>query len=292
MRRRDSLQGIAQRPASFTMGIMTTTAEPGRFARELRRWRGLRRWSQLDLAIRTGTTQRYLSYLEQGRSQPGRTVVMRLAESLGLALRERNALLMSAGYAPAFHESGWDAPQLEPMRTALKSVLEGHMPYPALIADNRGTLVDANAAFSLFLEDCAAELLRPPVNVRRLALHPDGLARRTVNLSQWGRHVTEALRTRARVSPDPALDALIAELESYLPPADLGPDYLGFAVPLRLHSDDGELRLITTLMSVATATDISLAELYLEAFLPADPATAEILRTRAERASAGTPGQR
>ena len=169
------------------------------------------------------------------------------------------------------------------MRTALKSVLDGHMPYPALIVDKRGTLVDANAAFGLFLEDCPPELLHPPVNVRRLALHPDGLARRTINLPEWGRHVTEALRTHTRAQPDPELDALITELESYLPPADLGPGYLGFAVPLRLRSDDGELRLITTLMSVATATDISLAELHLEAFLPADRATAEILRARAER---------
>lgn len=262
------------------MGVMTTLAGPGPFARELRRWRALRRWSQLDLAIRTGTTQRYLSYLEQGRSQPGRTVVMRLAESLGLALRERNALLMSAGYAPAFDESGWDAPQLEPMRTALKTVLDGHLPYPALIVDKRGILLDANAAFGLFLEDCAPELLRPPVNVHRLALHPNGLARRTANLPEWGRHITEALRTRARLSPDPELDALVTELESYLPPADPGPGYLGFAVPLQLHTDDGELRLITTLMSVATATNVALAELRLEAFLPADRATAEILRTR------------
>lgn len=266
------------------MGIMTTVVEPGPFARELRRWRGLRRWSQLDLAIRTGTTQRYLSYLEQGRSQPGRIVVLRLAESLGLSLRERNALLMSAGYAPAFDESGWDAPELEPMRTALQSVLDGHLPYPALILDRRGTLIDANAAFTLFVEDCAPELLRPPVNVRRLALHPDGLARRVINLPEWGRHVTEAMRVRSRLSPDPDLDELIAELEGYVPPAEPGPGYLGFAVPLQLRTEDGELRLITTLMSVATATDISLAELHLEAFLPADQATAEILRARAGHA--------
>ncbi len=267
----------------LTINIMTTMAEPGPFARDLRHWRGLRRWSQLDLAIRAGTTQRYLSYLEQGRSQPGRTVVMRLAESLGLGLRERNALLMSAGYAPAFDESGWESPRLAPVRAALKSVLDGHMPYPALIADKRGSLVDANAAFSLFREGCPPELLRPPMNVHRLALHPDGLARRVVNLPDWGRHVTEALRARVRLSPDPELDALVAELESYLPPAAPGPGYLGFAVPLRLRSDDGELHLITTLMSVATATDVSLAELHLEAFLPADRATAEILRHRADR---------
>jgi transcriptional regulator with XRE-family HTH domain len=273
---------MAQHPDGVDDGRMTTVTEPGPFARELRRWRGLRRWSQLDLAIRAGTTQRYLSYLEQGRSQPGRTVVLRLAESLGLSLRERNTLLMSAGYAPAFAESGLDAPQLRPVRAALRSVLEGHMPYPALIVDKHSVLVDANAAFTLFFEDCAPELLRPPVNVRRLALHPDGLARRVVNLPEWGRHVTEALRMRARISPDPELDALVTELEGYLPPADPGPGYLGFAVPLRLRADGGELNLITTLMSVATATDISLAELHLEAFLPADEATAEILRARAE----------
>jgi transcriptional regulator with XRE-family HTH domain len=265
------------------MSIMTAVLEPGPFARELRRWRGLRRWSQLDLAIRADTTQRYVSYLEQGRSQPGRAVVVRLAESLELSLRERNALLMSAGYAPAFDESGLDSPQLEPVRMALKGVLDGHMPYPALIAYQNGNLVDANAAFDVFTEDCAPELLRPPVNVRRLALHPDGLARRVANLPEWGRHVTEAMRNRARVSPDPELDALVTELECYLPSAELDPGYIGFAVPLRLRSEDVELRLITTLTSFATATDISLAELHLEAFLPADQATAEILRARAGR---------
>jgi transcriptional regulator with XRE-family HTH domain len=240
---------------------MTAVTALGPFAHELRRWRQLRRWSQLDLALRAGTTQRYLSYLEQGRSYPGRAIVVRLAESL--------------------EESGIDAPQLEPVRTALRSVLSGHMPYPALIACQYGNLVDANAAFDLFTEDCAPELLKPPVNVRRLALHPGGLGRRVINLPEWGRHVTEAMRNRARISPDPQADQLIAELETYLPPADLGPGYLGFAVPLRLRTDGSELRLITTLTSFATATDISLAELHLEAFLPADEATARYLRERA-----------
>jgi transcriptional regulator with XRE-family HTH domain len=279
----DSLQGMAQHFRGCDDGAMSTVAEPGPFARTLRRWRELRRWSQLDLAIRADTTQRYLSYLEQGRSNPGRAMVMRLAESLELTLRERNALLMAAGYAPAFDESGWDAPQLEPVRTALKSVLDGHLPYPAVIACEYGNLVDANAAFDLFAEGCAPELLRPPINLRRLALHPDGLARRVINLPEWGRHVTEAMRNRTRVSPDAEMEALVAELEGYLPPVDPGPGYLGFAVPLRLRSEDGELSLITTLTSFATATDISLAELHLETFLPADPRTAEILAARASR---------
>lgn len=259
-------------------------APAGPFAHELRRWRRLRGWSQLDLALVADTTQRYLSYLEQGRSQPGRAMVLRLAESLQLSLRERNELLLSAGYAPVFDASGIDSPHLAPVRTALESVLRGHMPYPALIVCQYGNLIDANAAFDLFTEDCAPELLRPPVNVRRFALHPEGLASRVINLPEWGRHVTEAMRGRARISPDPRTDELIAELETYLPPADPGPDYLGFAVPLRLRSDGGELRLITTLTSFATATSISLAELHLEAFLPADEATATYLR---ERAGAG-----
>jgi len=262
------------------MDVMTA----GPFAHDLRHWRRLRRWSQLDLALRADTTQRYLSYLEQGRSQPGRAMVVRLAESLQLSLRERNALLLSAGYAPVFDESGIDAPRLEPVRAALSSVLRGHMPYPAMIVCQYGNLIDANAAFGLFTEDCAPELLRPPVNVRRLALHPAGLASRVINLPEWGRHVTEAMRNRTRISPDPQADELIAELETYLPPAEPGPGYLGFAVPLRLRSDGGELRLITTLTSFATATDISLAELHLEAFLPADQVTAGYLLERARLA--------
>ncbi|RDI62943.1 helix-turn-helix domain-containing protein [Nocardia pseudobrasiliensis] len=261
--------------------MTTAVAHPGPFAHELRRWRGLRRWSQLDLAIRADTTQRYLSFLEQGRSQPGRAMVIRLSESLGLSLRERNALLTSAGYAPAFHESGLDAAELEPVRDALRCILEGHMPYPALVVDRHSNLVEANAAMDLFFEGCAPELLRPPVNVRRLALHPDGLAPRVINLPEWGRHVTDALRNRVRASPDPELEQFVTELESYLPPTEPGPGYLGFAVPLRLRSDAGELRLITTLTSFATATDVTLAELHLEAFLPADEATARLLRERA-----------
>ncbi|RAG81297.1 transcriptional regulator [Streptacidiphilus pinicola] len=258
---------------------MPITAEPNGFATELRRWRALRHWSQLDLAIAADTTQRHLSFLEQGRSRPGREMVIRLAESLGLTLRERNALLLSAGYAPAFEESGLDAPGLEPVRAALRSILDGHLPYPAVVVTRRGVLVDANAAFAVFTEGCAPELLRPPVNVRRLALHPRGMARRVLNLPEWGRHVTESMRTRLRASPDPEQESLLAELEVYLPPAEPGPDYLGFAVPLRLRTASGELSLITTLTTFATATDIALAELHLEAFLPADEPTAAYLRS-------------
>ncbi|WRZ93231.1 helix-turn-helix transcriptional regulator [Streptomyces sp. NBC_01007] len=260
-----------------------TSTEPPPFARELLRWRHARRVSQLELASRAGTTQRYVSFIERGRSVPGREIVIRLAESLGLTLRERNALLLAAGYAPAFAESSIDAAALKPVREALDSILEGHLPYPAVVAGPRGELVAANAAFDVLTEGAAPELLEPPVNVLRLALHPRGMASRVVNLDAWGQHIVENLRARSLRSPDPHLDALVAELAEYVPASEPGADYLGFAVPLRLRCPEGELRLLTTLTSFATAVDVTLAELHLEAFLPADRETAGILRERAAR---------
>lgn len=260
---------------------MATAELTNRFAGELRRWRGVRRCSQLELAVRAGTTQRHLSYIEQGRSRPGRTMVVRLAESLGLSLRERNAMLLAAGYAPLFPESRLDDAALRPAREALEQILLGHLPCPAVIAGPHGDLVAANAAVTVLTEGASPALLRPPVNVLRLALHPDGMAGRVLNLPEWGRHILENLRGRSLRSPDAGLDELLLELHDYLPRSEPGPDHLGFAVPLRLRCAEGELRLITTLTSFATAVDITLAELHLEAFLPADAATARILAARA-----------
>ncbi|MFI6600211.1 helix-turn-helix domain-containing protein [Nonomuraea sp. NPDC050536] len=260
---------------------MTVLVEPDQFASELRRWRTRRRFSQLDLAIRTDTTQRHLSFLEQGRSRPGRAMVVRLAESLGLSLRERNDLLLAAGFAPVYAESSLDAAELGPVREALERILDGHLPYPAVVVRPYGELVAANAAFAVLAEGAAPALLEPPINVLRLALHPDGMARRVENLAEWGRHITGSLRDQLRQSPAPGLDAFIAELDGYLPDADPPADHLGFAVPLRLRVPEGELRLITTLTSFATAVDVTLSELRLEAFLPADGPSAEILARRA-----------
>ncbi|MFG2710727.1 helix-turn-helix domain-containing protein [Streptomyces goshikiensis] len=265
--------------------------KPSPFSREVRRWRALRRMSQLELATLAGTTQRHLSFIESGRSAPGRAMVVRLAESLALSLRERNALLLAAGYAPAYEESPRDAATIEPAMTALRSILTGHLPYPAVVAGPRGELVLANAAFEVLTEGAAAHLLEPPVNVLRLALHPEGMGPRVVNLAAWGRHVTESVRARAAAHPDAGLDALVAELAGYLPAgAPPGPDHLGFAVPLRLRTSGGELRLLTTLTSFATAVDVTLAELHLEAFLPADQETGELLRRRAAARDATPPG--
>ena len=167
-----------------------------RFPTELRRWRTARRLSQLELAIRADTTQRHVSFIEQGRSRPGRNVVVRLAESLDLTLRERNELLLAAGFAPAFPESPLDDAALRPVCQALDTILDGHLPYPAMVVRPHGILVTANEAFDLFHEGVDPALVAPPANMFRHALHPNGLAPRVRNLPEWGRHITQNLRAQ------------------------------------------------------------------------------------------------
>jgi transcriptional regulator with XRE-family HTH domain len=248
------------------------------FPRALRERRTGRRLSQLDLALRAGTTQRHLSFIESGRSVPGRSMVVRLAESLELPLRERNELLLAAGFAPVYPESALDSPELAPVRTAIDHILHGHLPYPALVVDHGGALVAANAAFDVITEGAAPELLGPGTNVYRLALHPDGVAPRIHNLAEWARHILARLGH---------LPELRTELAGYVPALDPSSGALGFAVPLHLRTSYGELRLMTTVTTFATAVDVTLAELKLEAFLPADAATAEALTSAA---SAEAPG--
>lgn len=242
------------------------------FPRALRERRTRRHLSQLDLALRAGTTQRYLSFIESGRSAPGRNMVVRLAESLELPLRERNELLLAAGYAPAYPESSLDDPALAPVRTAIDHILRGHLPYPAVVVDRGGDLIAANTAFDVISEGAAPELVGPGRNVYRLALHPDGLAPRIRNLAEWARHILARLGH---------LEELRSELAGYVPELEPSAAPLGFAVPLRLWSSYGELHLMTTVTTFATAVDVTLAELKLEAFLPADQATAESLSAAA-----------
>jgi transcriptional regulator with XRE-family HTH domain len=252
------------------------------FPQALRERRIRRRLSQLELALRAGTTQRHLSFLESGRSEPGREMVLRLAESLELPLRERNGLLLAAGYAPAYARTPLDDPALAPVRTALGHILAGHRPYPAIIVDRHGDLVAANAAFDVITDGAAPGLLRPPANAYRLALHPEGLAPRIVNFDEWAQHILERLRAEVLRGPDERLADLHAELTEYVPDGPPEPGPLGFAVPLRLRSAAGELNLVTTVTTFATAVDVTLAELKLEAFLPMDEATSAIL-ARASR---------
>ncbi|MEU9073291.1 helix-turn-helix transcriptional regulator [Kitasatospora sp. NPDC048538] len=238
------------------------------FPQALRERRTDRRLSQLDLATRAGTTQRHLSFIESGRSVPGRGMVVRLAESLELPLRDRNELLLAAGFAPVYPETPLDGPELAPVRAAIDHILTGHLPYPALVVDRRGDVVAANAALDLLTEDADPRLVGPGTNAYRLALHPDGLAPRIRNFPTWARHILE--RTRH-------LGELHAELSGYVPDPDPGEQHLGFAVPLELDTSAGELHLMTTVTTFATAVDVTLAELKLEAFLPTDPATTEAL---------------
>jgi transcriptional regulator with XRE-family HTH domain len=248
------------------------------FPHELRERRTGRHLSQLDLALRAGTTQRHLSFIEAGRSAPGRNMVIRLAESLELPLRERNELLLAAGYAAVYPESSLDNPALAPVRTAIDHILQGHLPYPALVVDRRGDVVAANEALDLITEGADPGLVGPGTNAYRLALHPRGMAGRILNFAEWARHILE--RTRH-------LKELHAELTQYVPELATSGEHLGFAVPLRLQTSRGELRLMTTVTTFATAVDVTLAELKLEAFLPADQASADALSRASDKLAGG-----
>lgn len=250
------------------------------FSAALKERRASRRLSQLELALRAGTTQRHLSFIESGRSVPGREMVIRLGESLGLPLRERNELLLKAGYAPAYAQTALDSPDLAPVLGALTHILDAHLPYPAIVIDRYGDIAAANTGLRILADGCAEELR---ANAYRLALHPDGMAPRIGNFAEWARHVLNAMTTELDRNPDERLAALHAELLRYVPPARTAPGHLGFAVPLELSTPYGELRLMTTISSFANAVDVTVAELKLEAFLPVDKPTAAALARAAQR---------
>jgi transcriptional regulator with XRE-family HTH domain len=262
---------------------MTTHAAHLGIPELLRQWRDRRRVSQLELALRAGTTQRYVSFIERGRSLPGRGMIVRLSEALEVPLRARNEMLLAAGYAPAYPQSDFDDPNLDPVRGALERILEGHLPYPAVLTDRRADLVSGNDAFMALIDQVPQSLCEPRTNLGRVLLHPEGLGRRIINLDEWGRHVIDGLRRKSIRNPDASLDRLIDELEGYVPARSREPSslHLGFAVPLRLRTGngDGELTLLTTLTHFATAIDVTLSELSLEAFLPADVATARYFQS-------------
>lgn len=262
----------------------TTASAPIGIGDLLRDWRQRRRLSQLDLSNEAAVSARHLSFVETGRSKPSRELVLHLAEHLDVPLRERNSLLMAAGFAPVYRERALDDAEMDPVRTALDMILGGHEPYPALIVDRHWNLVTANAAaLALFSAGAAPHLLEPPVNVVRLGLHPDGLAPRTRNLAELGEHLLIRLQRQLAVAPDPELQALYEEALTYPgvsaeSPVVTDPTALLF-VPMRLQAPDGrELSLFSTLATFGTALDITLAELSIEAFFPADPATEAYFR--------------
>src|SRR5215471_10871371 len=248
----------------------------------LRKWRERRRLSQLDLACEAEISTRHLSFLETGRSLPSREMVLRLAEQLEVPLRERNVLLIAAGYAPAFPERHLNDPALQAARKAVDLLLAGHEPYPALAIDRHWTLIASNNAVPPLLAGVEPSLLQPPVNVLRLSLHPAGLAPRIANLAEWRSHLLARLRRQIEVSADPVLEELLKELCSYPAPGEdaAGDDeaYAGVVVPFRLVTERGVLSFISATTIFGTPVDVTLSELAVESFFPADAATAEALR--------------
>jgi transcriptional regulator with XRE-family HTH domain len=247
----------------------------------LREWRQRRRLSQLDLAIQAGVSARHLSFVETGRARPSSEMIRHLAEELGVPLRDRNALLLAGGYAPAYPERTLAEPELNAVRAALRRVLAGHLPYPAVVVNRWWELVDANPAIATFTEHADPALLEPPVNVLRLSLHPRGMAPRIVNLTQWRAHLLTRLHRQAQATGDPRLAALHAELKAYpgagAAQSSAAADHADVVVPLRYRTPGGELSFISFTAVIGTPMDITLEELAIESFYPADDATAQAL---------------
>jgi transcriptional regulator with XRE-family HTH domain len=251
----------------------------------LRQWRRRRRLSQLDLASEAEISQRHLSFLESGRSSPSRDMLLHLAEQLAIPLRERNALLVAAGFAPVYGERALDDPALGAARAAVDLILAAQGPYPALAVDRHWTLVAANKAASHLMAGIDPKLGAPPVNVLRLSLHPDGLGPRIRNFREWRAHVLARLMKQIENSADPALMALLSELKNYPIPTASNAwsaagrhDFAGIVVPLELVTDDAVLTFFSTTTIFGTPLDISLSELAIESFFPADAGTAEAMR--------------
>ncbi|MCT6720465.1 helix-turn-helix domain-containing protein [Acidovorax sp. K2F] len=270
----------------------STAVGPASFGDHLRTWRQQRHLSQLELADEADISTRHVSFMETGRTNPSRDMVLRLCERLAIPLRERNALLVAAGYAPMYRERALDDPALTAARQAVELVLKGHEPCPAIALDRCWNVVAANrAAQALLAAHVSPELLTPPINVFRLSLHPDGLASRIANLAQWRHHLFERLRQQIHATGDPALLALQAELLEYPAPDESTPlvmagEMLGVVMPFCFNSVHGMLSLISTTTIFGTPVDVTLQELAVESFFPADAFTAQVLREMAQKYAA------
>jgi transcriptional regulator with XRE-family HTH domain len=281
-RRVHYLAGHGRAPARcylFAMNPLASNAGVGEFVRE---WRQRRRLSQLELAGEAEISTRHLSFVETGRATPSRGMLMRLAERLDMPLRARNQMLNAAGFAALYAERPLDAPEMALARRMVDAVLSAHAPFPALAIDRHWTLVARNEAVARLLAGVSAALLAPPVNVLRLSLHPDGLAPRIANLGEWRAHLLARLQQQIDRSGDPQLVALSEELAAYPSrPVHGGMhDFAGIAVPLQLRADgiDAPLSLISTTTVFGTPVDVTLSELALECFYPADERTRALLQ--------------
>jgi transcriptional regulator with XRE-family HTH domain len=281
---------MAGETSAVTIGAMAETLtpndeavveSPARVGTLLRDWRQRRRLSQLDLALEAGVSARHVSFIETGRSRPSAEMVLHLAAQLDVPLRDRNQLLLAAGYAPVYGQRGLDDPEMSAVRETLELILKSHEPYPAVAVDRHWGVVTANSAFGLLAEDAAPELLEPPVNILRLALHPEGIAPRIVNFAEIRSALLLWLGRQAVSTGDPALAALHEELRA-LPGGEPSPYDVaieeGVAVPLRIRSGERVLSFISTYTTFGRATDVTVAELAIESFYPTDAETAEALR--------------
>ncbi len=253
----------------------------------LRGWRARRRVSQLELALRADSSARHISFIETGRAVPSRAMVIRLAEHLDVPVRDRNALLVAAGYAPAYAETPLADPAMAPLRTGLDQLLAAYEPNPALVLDGLYDVVAANRGVAALLDGVAAHLLRPPMNAMRLTLHPQGLAPRIRNLAEWRAHLLERMARQIALRGSGPLKALYDEVAAYPcgaggPPAD-GPDAgtypAAYALPLRIEAGGRVLSFLSTVTTFNTPMDVTVSELAVETFLPADPETTLALRS-------------
>jgi transcriptional regulator with XRE-family HTH domain len=240
----------------------------------LREWRVRRRFSQMELALQAAVSTKHLSYVETGRARPSPEMIVHLCEHLEVPLRHRNSILLAAGHAPRYPHSSYESPEGSEVRGVVDMVLAAHR-YPAVVVDARWDLVAANAAAGVFLDDVAAELLAPPINVIRLSLHEGGLAPRVVNFAEYAGHVLARLRRLVANGPDPVLEALLTEfghLEAILPERSDG-----VVLPLQLRAPAGVIRMFSTITTFGTPRDVTLSELAIETFFPADDASAAFL---------------
>ena len=251
----------------------------------LRDWRTRRRRSQLDLALDVGVSTRHLSFVETGRSRPSVERVLALAHHLDVPLRERNGLLLAAGYAPRFSQLSLDDPAMANVRASIQRMLDAHDPYPGAVIDRQWNVAMVNRAGLMLAQGIPDHLLGPPMNVYRLCLHPDGLARRTTNFTDWATYLLEQLRRSIVVTGDPTLVALLEEVSNYPNVVQIAPlvdangrDEPPILVPFQLSTPLGQLSLFTTLTTFGTPLDVTIDELAIELFFPADDASDQMLR--------------
>ncbi|GAA2924933.1 MULTISPECIES: helix-turn-helix transcriptional regulator [Streptomycetaceae] len=263
---------------------MTTVALDTGVGPLLRGWREQRRISQLELALRADSSARHISFVETGRARPSEQMILRLADHLDIPVRERNALLVVAGYAPRFAETSLDDPSMGALREAVERLLAGYEPYPALVVDATYTVVAANRGIQVLLEGVPEHLLTPAPNAMRLTLHPEGLAPRILNLPEWRADLLAQMERQIALVRSAELRSLYEEVAAYpvpepprCAPAAVGGGVPSLALPLRILHEGQVLSFIASIATFNTPMDITVAELAIETFLPADRSTADRL---------------